>query len=82
MNVVDCVSGKCQRTWLQRLGSQSDIISIAQLSKPPPPLPTKEFSAVWRGRSEKYVSGDSKCIRMWGGGGGVVNFQFPPWGRY
>jgi hypothetical protein len=32
-----------------------------------------------RGRGEKIVSDDSKCIRTSEGGRGV-NFLFPPWG--
>jgi hypothetical protein len=42
---------------------------------------TEEISAVWRGRGEKIVSDNSKCIRTskWVGG---INFQFPPWGWY
>jgi hypothetical protein len=41
--------------------------------------PTEEISAVRRGRGEKIVSDNSKCIRTSEGGRGV-NFQFPPWG--
>jgi hypothetical protein len=43
--------------------------------------PTEEISAVRRGRGEKIVSDNSKCIRTSEGGRGV-NFQFPPWGWY
>ena len=43
--------------------------------------PTEEISAIRRGRGEKIVSDNSKCIRTSEGGRGV-NFQFPPWGRY
>ena len=32
-----------------------------------------------RGREEKFVSDNSKCIKMQGEQG--VNFQFPPWGE-
>jgi hypothetical protein len=42
---------------------------------------TEEISAVWRGRGEKIVSDNSKCIRTSKGVGGI-NFQFPPWGWY
>jgi hypothetical protein len=41
----------------------------------------EEISAVRRGRGEKIVSDNSKCIRASEGGRGV-NFQFPPRGRY
>ncbi len=43
---------------------------------------TEEISAVRRGRGEKIVSDNSKCIRTseGGRGGGGVNFLFPPWG--
>jgi hypothetical protein len=41
--------------------------------------PTWEISAVRRGRGEKIVSDNNKCIRTSKGGRGV-NFQFPPWG--
>ncbi len=41
--------------------------------------PTKEISAVRRGRGEKIVSDNSKCTRTSEGGRGV-NFLFPPWG--
>ena len=40
--------------------------------------PTEEISAVRRGRGDKIVSDNSKCIRTSEGGRGV-NFQFPPW---
>ena len=43
--------------------------------------PTEEVSAVQRGKGEKIVSGNSKCIRTSEGGRGV-NFIFPPWGWY
>ena len=43
--------------------------------------PTEEISAVRRGRGEKIVSDNSKCIRTSEGGRGV-NFLFPPWGWY
>ena len=43
--------------------------------------PTEEISAVRRGRGDKIVSDNSKCIRTSEGGRGV-NFQFPPWGWY
>ena len=43
--------------------------------------PTEEISAVRRGRGEKIVSDNSKCIRTSEGGWGV-NFLFPPWGWY
>jgi hypothetical protein len=43
--------------------------------------PTEEISAVQRGRGDKIVSDNSKCIRTSEGGRGV-NFQFPLWGRY
>ena len=43
--------------------------------------PTEEVSAVRRGRGEKIVSDNGKCIRTSGGGRGV-NFQFPLWGWY
>ena len=43
--------------------------------------PTEEISAVRRGRGEKIVSDNSKCIRT-SEGGREVNFLFPPWGRY
>jgi hypothetical protein len=43
--------------------------------------PTEEISAVRRGRGEKIVSDNSKCIRTSKGGRGV-NFLFPPWGWY
>jgi hypothetical protein len=43
--------------------------------------PTEEISAVQRGRGEKIVSDNSKCIRTAEGGRGV-NFLFPPWGWY
>jgi hypothetical protein len=43
--------------------------------------PTEEISAVQRGRGEKIVSDNSKCIRTSEGGRGV-NFLFPPWGWY
>ena len=49
------------------------------LSMPAPP--TEEISAVQRGREEKIVSDNSKCIRTSEGGRGV-NFIFPPWGWY
>jgi hypothetical protein len=41
--------------------------------------PTEEISAVRRGRGDKIVSDNSKCISTSEGGRGV-NFQFPPWG--
>jgi hypothetical protein len=43
--------------------------------------PTEEISAVRRGRGEKIVSDNSKCIRTSEEGRGV-NFQFPLWGWY
>jgi hypothetical protein len=43
--------------------------------------PTEEISAVRRGRGEKIVSDNSKCIRTSEGGRGV-NFLFPPLGWY
>jgi hypothetical protein len=43
--------------------------------------PMEEISAVRRGRGDKIVSDNSKCIRASEGGRGV-NFQFPPWGWY
>jgi hypothetical protein len=43
--------------------------------------PTEEISAVRRGRGEKIVSDNSKCIRTSEGGRGV-NFIFPLWGWY
>jgi hypothetical protein len=43
--------------------------------------PTEEISAVRRGRGDKIVSDNSKCIRTSEGGRGV-NFQFPPWRCY
>ena len=43
--------------------------------------PTEEISAVRRGRGDKIVSDNSKCIRTSEGGRGV-NFQFPPWRWY
>jgi hypothetical protein len=39
--------------------------------------PTEEISAVRRGRGEKIVCDNSKCIRT-SEGGREVNFQFPP----
>jgi hypothetical protein len=39
--------------------------------------PTEEISAVGRGRGEKIVSDNSKCIRT-SEGGRRVNFLFPP----
>ena len=39
--------------------------------------PTEEISAVRRGRGDKIVSDNSKCIRTSEGGRGV-NLQFPP----
>ena len=42
---------------------------------------TEEISAVRRGRGDKIVSDNSKCIRTSEGGRGV-NFQFPLWGWY
>jgi hypothetical protein len=41
--------------------------------------PTEEISAVRRGRGEKIVSDNSKCIRTSERGRGV-NFLFPPGG--
>jgi hypothetical protein len=38
-----------------------------------------QIFAVRRGRGDKIVSDNSKCIRTSEGGRGV-NFQFPPWG--
>jgi hypothetical protein len=43
--------------------------------------PTEEISAIRRGRGEKIVSDNSKCIRTSEGGRGV-NFLFPLWGWY
>jgi hypothetical protein len=43
--------------------------------------PTEEISAVQRGRGDKIVSDNSKCIRTSEGGRGI-NFQFPLWGWY
>ena len=43
--------------------------------------PTEEISAVPRGRGERIVSDNSKCIRTSEGGRGV-NFLFPPWEWY
>jgi hypothetical protein len=43
--------------------------------------PWRKFSAVRRGRGEKIVSDNSKCIRTSERGRGV-NFLFPPWGWY
>ena len=48
---------------------------------PYPPPPHEEISAVWRGRGEKIVSDNSKCIRTSEGGRGV-KFLFPPWAWY
>jgi hypothetical protein len=50
-------------------------------SRKDPYSPTEEISAVLRGRGEKIVSDNSKCIRTseWGRG---VNFLFPLWGWY
>ena len=50
-------------------------------SRKDPYSPTEGISAVWRGREEKIVSDNSKCIRSSEGGRGV-NFLFPPWGWY
>jgi hypothetical protein len=55
------------------------IISTGHYRKDPS-CPREEISAVWRGRGEKFVSDNSKCIRT--SEGGRVNVQFPPWGRY
>jgi hypothetical protein len=41
----------------------------------------EEISAVQRGRGEKIVSHNSKCIRACEGSRGV-NFLFPLWGWY
>jgi hypothetical protein len=41
----------------------------------------EEISAVRRGRGEKIVSGNRKCIRI-SEEGRRVNFQYPPWGWY
>jgi hypothetical protein len=43
--------------------------------------PKEEISAVRRGRGEKIVSDNSKCIGTSEGGRGV-NFLFPLWGWY
>ena len=43
--------------------------------------PTEEISTVRRGRGEKIVSDNSKCIRTSERGRGV-NFLFPLWGWY
>ena len=48
-------------------------------SRKDPYSPTEGISAVWRGRGEKIVSDNSKCIRSSEGGRGV-NFLFPLWG--
>ncbi len=50
-------------------------------SRKDPYSPTEEISAVQRGRGEKIVSDNSKCIRTSEVGRGV-NFLFPPWGWY
>jgi hypothetical protein len=50
-------------------------------SRKHPYSPTEEISAVRRGRGEKIVSDNSRCIRTSEGGRGV-NFLFPPWGWY
>jgi hypothetical protein len=50
-------------------------------SKKDPYSPAEEISAVRRGRGEKIVSDNSKCIRTSEGGRGV-NFLFPPWEWY
>jgi hypothetical protein len=49
-----------------------------KIHTPPPP---EEISAVQRGRGEKIVSDNSKCIRTSEGGRGI-NFKFPLWWRY
>ena len=43
--------------------------------------PTEEISAFRRGRGEKIISDNSKCIRTSKGGRGV-NFLFPPLQRF
>jgi hypothetical protein len=35
--------------------------------------PTEEISAVWRGRGEKIISDNSKCIRTSDGGRGLTS---------
>ena len=45
-------------------------------SRKDPYSPAEEISAVWRGRGEKIVFDNSKCIRTSEGGRGV-NFLFP-----
>jgi hypothetical protein len=49
--------------------------------KDPYSPPTEEISAIRRGRGEKIVSDNNKCIRTSEGGRGV-NFLFPLWGWY
>jgi hypothetical protein len=39
----------------------------------------EEICATRKGREEKFVSDNSKCIKGVGEGD---NFQFPQWGRY
>jgi hypothetical protein len=50
------------------------IMVIPEKTRTPP---TEEISAVRKGRGEKNVSDNSKCITT-SEGGRVVNLQFPP----
>ena len=43
-------------------------------SRKDPYSPTEGISAVWRGRGEKIVSDNSKCIRSSEGGRGLTSY--------
>ena len=43
-------------------------------SRKDPYSPTEGISAVWRGRGEKIVSDNSKCIRSSEGVGGLTSY--------
>ena len=65
------ISGKC-RFFLLLANTLKDWDVPENIHTPP-----TEISAVRRGRREKIVSDNSKCIRTSEGGRGV-NFLFPP----
>jgi hypothetical protein len=67
--------------WFCRYSTSAHILAQWVIPEKIHIPPTEEISAVRKGRGEKIVCDNSKCIRTSEGGRGV-NFQFPPWGWY
>ena len=75
LNIFLGLSGRCHRAPAKASSSTPQIFIH------PPERKYENPSLVRRGRGEKIVSDNSKCIRTSEGGRGV-NFLFPPWGWY